>query len=223
MDHLFSAFVSRRTSSDNRQSLGQSSSCGDIRPHPVYISLLKRASFGNRHLPSSVTSDSTRNSELISVVDAQLMQIRAKLASFREQDTQFRERMDSLNDSVSELASRSSLSSFTPSECSDLGSLDEASQEEEEFEQTVGRQSEGYLRASVIGSRHHFNRPENRPLSARCFHIRRATSDPSSMQSHIELPEEEAMETQRHSTYSADQSTNLYPQYDNPEEISTLF
>ena len=216
MDHLFSAFVSRRTSSDYRQR----SSCGDIRPHPVYISLLKRVSFGtNRHLPSTATSDSTRNSELISVVDAQLMQIRAKLASFREQDTQFRERMDSLNDSVSELASRSSLSSFTPSECSDLGSLDEASQEEEEFEQTVGRQSEGYLRASVIGSRHHFNRP----LSARCFHIRRAASDPSSMQSHIELAEEEAMETQRHSTYSADQSTNLYPQYNNPEEISTLF
>ena len=64
------------------------------------------------------------------------MQIREKLAAFREQDTEFRERMGSLSDSVSELtSSRSSLSSFTPSEHSDLGSVDEASKKEEEFEQ----------------------------------------------------------------------------------------
>ena len=153
------------------------------------------------------------NSELVNVVDEQLMQIREKLASFRQQDTQFRERMDSLSGSVSELtSSRSSLSSFTPSEYSDLGSLDEASEGEEEFQpQTVGR-----LKASVTD---HFN-----GLPVRCFHMRQS-SDPSSLHSYIELSEEEteAMETQRHSTYSADQAINLYPQYNKPEEISTLF
>ena len=211
MDHLFSAFVSRRTSRNG---------CGNI-ADPVYVSkkrtLKGAASFGSRHSPSNTSLDRTRNSEIISVVDAQLMQIKEKLAAFREQDNEFRERMGSLSDSVSELtSSRSSLSSFTPSECSDLDSVNEASEEEEKPEQqTVDRQ-----RAFVKSGRDHFTR-----LSARCFHMRRAASDPSSMHSHIELPEEEAeaVETQRHSTYSADQATNLYPQYDNPEKISTLF
>ena len=169
---------------------------------------------------------SKSNSELVDVVDAQLMQIREKLATFREQDSQFRERMDSLSNSVSELTSRSSLSSFTPSECSDLGSLDEASEEEEEFdEQTIGQKAFSdepprLLRlptVRVTGKGYLHRRP-----AVKCFHTRQA-SDPSSMQSHKELPEEEEMETQRYSTYSADQAINLYPQYNNAEEISTLF
>ena len=159
------------------------------------------------------------NSELVNAVDSQLMQIKEELAAFRQQDTQFRERMDSLSGSVSELtSSRSSLSSFTPSECSDLGSLDElASEDEEGFEQqtpqAVGQRVLALTRDKL------YNRPP-----VRCFHLRQS-SDPSSLHSHIELPEEEtkAMETQRCSTYSADQAVNLYPQYNNPEEISTLF
>ena len=156
------------------------------------------------------------SSELINVVDAQLMQIREKLAAFRQQDTQFRERMNSLNGSVSELASQSSISSFTPSECSDLGSLDEVSEEEEEFEQ----QQTVEQRALLTDDRDYgFNRPP-----VRCFHIRQS-SDLSLMYSHMELPEEEAeaIETAQRHTGTADQAINLYPQYNNPEEISTLF
>ena len=176
---------------------------------------LKRASFGSRQSPSSPRT--MNNSELASVVDEQLMQIRQKLAEFREQDTHFRERIDSLTGSVSEIASRSSQSSFTPSECSDLDSLDEFSEEEEEIEQTVGqkafsKQPPPLLRIPTIKVIDVGNRSTN------CFHMRQS-SDPSSLHNHIELPKEEVMETRRHSSYSADQ---VYPQYDNPEEIRTL-
>ena len=211
MDHLFSAFMLRRTRSNSKQN----SSCGDI--PDLYVSkkrMLKRASFDSRYSPSSPSSDrakSMSSSELINVVDAQLMQIREKLAAFRQQDTQFRERMNSLNGSVSELASQSSVSSFTPSECSDLGSLDEVSEtEEEEFKQ----QRTAKQRALLTDDRDHFNRP---PI--KCFHhIRQLqSSDPNLMHSHMKLSEEKAV------PYSADQVINLYPQYNNPEEISTLF
>lgn len=167
---------------------------------------------------------SSSNSELVDDVDYQLTQIREKLAMMREQDLQFRERMESLSTSVSELASRSSLSSFTSSECSDLGSLDEVSEEEEwEEEQTIGQRTfsnERLLRIPTIRvTGRQFNRP---PL--KCLHTRQS-SDPSSMYSHRELPEENeaAIDTQRHSTYSADQAMCLYPQYSNADEISTLF
>jgi len=209
--------MSRR---DSRQN---SASCGDI--PDLYVSkkrTLKKAPFGSRYLLTSPSPDrakSMSNSELVNVVDTQLMQIREKLAALREQDTELRDRMNSLSGSVSELtSSRSSLSNFTPSECSDLGSLDEVSNEEE-LEQ--GRPIIVGQRASVTYDRDHFNRP-----LVRCFHMRQS-SDPSPMHSQIELAipnEEEMWETPRHATtYSPDQTTNLYPQYDNPEEISTLF
>ena len=210
MDHLFNAFVSRKTSR-------RYSSCGD-KPvsNPAYVSrksgTLKRASSGSGH------SDFTKNmnSELLYIVDEQLMQIRENLAKFREQDTQLRERMSSLSDSVSELASRSSLSSFTPSECSNLSSLDELqSCGEDEGEENVFRETVEWQLTTYIKS-------NNQP-PVECCHMKRTTSDPSSMCNHVELPEEEEMETQRHSTYSADQAINLYPQYTHPENISTLF
>jgi len=198
MDQVFSAFVSGK---NNRRN----SSCENI-PNRVYVSkknILKRAaSFGSR-LSLSNPSSANSSFELISIVDAQLMQIKEQLAAFREQDTQFRERMDSLSDSVSELtSSRSSISSIT-----DLGSLDETSKLEDPLED---QNMVGQSRVFVNGGRDRSN------------YIRRTTSDPSSL---YNLPEEEeeAMETQRHSAYSADQAVNLYPQYNNPEEISTLF
>jgi len=210
MENLFSAFVSRRYSNDSQNSRSDDTDqpCTILKKRTWH----RRPSFGRR---SSTNSDPIK---LISIVDAQLMQIKEKLAAFRDQDTQFRERMDSLNDSVSQLTS--SQSSFTPSECSDLGSLDEVyEEEEEELKQQTAGQSKG-KRALVKGNRNHFNQPP----AVRCHYMRRATSDPSLLYSHIELPEEdETMEIQRHSTYSADQAINLYPQYDNPEEISTLF
>jgi len=221
MDHLFSAFMSRRASRESRDSR-QNSSCGDI--PDLYVlkkRTVKRASFGSRYLVTSQNSDcvkSMSNSELINVVDTQLMQIREKLAAFREQDTELRERVNLLGGSVSELTSsrRSSLSNYTPSECSDLGSLDEATigDEEEEFEQQYP-----VIVGQIEADKDHFNRPP-----VRCFHMRQS-SYPSSMYGQIELSDEEEMwETQRHCTYSvAKQSINLYPQYSNPEEISTLF
>ena len=50
-------------------------------------------------------------------IDYLLADIRERLAMFRKQDTEFHERMDSLSNSIGELASRSSLS-LTPSEVS---------------------------------------------------------------------------------------------------------
>ena len=44
-------------------------------------------------------------------IDQRLIQIREKLSMFREQDMEFRERLDSLSNSIDELASRSSLAS----------------------------------------------------------------------------------------------------------------
>jgi len=206
--------MSRRFSGNLGSNSGryrQNSSCDNI-PDQVCVSkkrMLKRAaSFCGRNLLSSAES-SASNSELINIVDAQLMQIKEKLAAFREQDTKFRERMDLLSDSVSELSSsRSSISSFTPSDCSNLGSLDEAQRELPEEENSLEKQTVAFFK----GSRDRFN------------YMRRATSDPSSLYSHIELPEEETMETERpHSTCSTNQAVNVYPQYNNPDEISTLF
>jgi len=233
MDTIISAFSFRRHSTPEKPF----SSCDDL--PELYASSRKRRNSkvisSSRYSPPSPSpltnahsmdrAKSKSNSELVNDVDYQLAQIREKLAMMREQDLQFRERMDSLSTSVSEIASRSSLSSFTPSECSDLGSLDEASEEEEyEEEQTIGQRTfsnERLLRIPTIRvtGRPHFNRP---PI--KCVHMRQS-SDPSSMYSHPELPEEnaEAFETQRHSTYSADQAMCLYPQYNNAEEISTLF
>ena len=213
MDRLFNALMARRTSGrDNRR---RNSSCGDI--PDLYISkkrALKRTSFCSRHSPPSPNSDrakSMSNSERVNDVDELLIQIRKKLAAFREQDTQFRERMNSLTGSVSELTlSRSSLSSFTPSECSDLGSLDEVSEDEESEQQTVGQ------RVFVPDK---FNQPPARSTS---FHVRQL-SDP--LHSHAELPEKEAeeLETQSQSKNSATRAISGYPQNNNPEEISTLF
>ena len=223
---LFSAFLPRR-SSDNRQS----SSCGDI--PDLYISKSiskKRHSDNGALLPPSDRAKSTSNSELVNVVDEQLMEIREKLAAFRDQDTQFRERINLLSNSVGELVSaRSSLDSFTPSEYSDLDSLDEASKEKEEFQQqTLGQRTFSdeppeLLRCiptvRVIGCRDHFNQP-----FAGCFQMRRATSDPISIHSQIAENAGTTETTQMRSTYSAEAiHRHLYPQYNNPEEISTLF
>jgi len=96
------------------------------------------------------------NSELINTVDLQLMQIREDLAAFCQQYIWFRERLDSLNGSVNKLTlSQSNLSSYT-SDCSNIGSLDE---NEEFFEQTTVRQSEGQrARQLVKGSKDHFKK-----------------------------------------------------------------
>ena len=230
MDTIFSTMSFRRHSTPAKPF----SSCGDL---PELYTGKKRKNSkvipASRYSPprqSPLTSvqsmdraKSRSNDELVNDVDCQLTQIREKLAMMREQDLQFRDRMDSLSSSVSELASRSSLSSFTSSECSDLGSLDEVSEEEEcEEEQTIGQRTfsnERLLRIPTIRGRPQFSR-----LPIKCIHTRQS-SDPSSMYSHPELPEEnaEATNSQRHSTYSADQAMCLYPQYNNSEEISTMF
>ena len=154
------------------------------------------------------------NSELINSVDEQLMQIREKLAAFREQDTRIRERMDSLNSSVSDLASQTSLSSPTPS-CSDLSSLDgEAMQDkEEEFEPleqsgTFSSEPQIFCIPTIIVTECKDQPP------VRSLHMRRSLSHSSTM-NYLQLPEE-----RRHSAPSA--VTSLYPQYSNPEEINTL-
>lgn len=231
MDTIFSTMSFRRHSTPAKPF----SSCGDLQE--LYSSNKKRKNSkvipASRYSPPSQSpltnvhsmdrAKSRSNDELVNDVDCQLTQIREKLAMMREQDSQFRERMDSLSNSVSELSSRSSLSSFTSSECSDLGSLDEVSEEEEcEEELTIGQRTfsnERLLRIPTIRGRPQFSR-----LPVKCLHTRQS-SDPSSMYSHPELPEEnaEANETQRHSTYSADQAMCLYPQYNNAEEISTMF
>ena len=217
MDHLFSAFMTRQTSSNSR--LKTSSSCGDIpgiyaSKKRLVLKQLKPAIF--RCSPAS--SDHTKsksNSELINIVDEQLMQIRENLAAFRNQDVQFRERIDLLSDSVSELASQSSLSSFTSSECSDLNSLGGASNSEDE-ELDQANESHPLPTVRVTECMDDFDQPP-----VRFFNMRRAISDPNSV--HIQLPEQ-TMEAQRRRKYLTEQATDdLYIQYNNPQEISTFF
>jgi len=204
MDHLFNALVSRRTSAPCAIN-EQDSSC-------TMKKMLKRASFA-----ICSRSCAKNNAELANVMDEQLMQIRERLAEFREQDSHFRERIDSLSGSVSELSSRSS---FTPSECSDLGSMDEFSKEEEENEHSLCQKasSSNFSGLSRIPTVRVTGAGNSNNTPVKCFHMRQS-SDPSSLYNVIQLPKEEVMETRRHSSYSADR---VYPQYDNPEEISTL-
>ena len=60
----------------------------------------------------SMDRSKSRSSELVNSLDRQLAEIREKLAMLQEQDADFHERMDSLSNSIGELASRSSLNSF---------------------------------------------------------------------------------------------------------------
>lgn len=218
MDHLFNVFTLRWADNDIRQSR----SCGDI--PDLYTSKkkrsLKRALFGSR-CSASPSFERTMSNELMNSVDAQLMQIREKLAAFREQDTRIRERMDSLSSSVSELTSQSSQSgSPTLSECSDLGTLDDEAMLEE-FEQrkqrAFSREPHIFCIPTVIVTE---CKDDFDQTPVRSLHMRRVTLHSSKM-SYLRLPEEI-----RHSTPSANQlQVNLYPNYnvDNPEEISTLF
>ena len=214
MEHLFNAFVSRRTSTVSRRS-----SC-DNAPD-LYTSknkmVKRRISFGSRQTPSS---PSLSNTELVNIMDEQLLQIREKLAEFREQDNYIRERMDSLSDSVSELSSRrSSLSlSSTSSECSDLDWLDEISEEEESDSENVGQEalsSEPRIPTVKSAARNHFRR---QPVI--CFRKRRSSYPSSPLRSSIELSEAASPAVRRHSTPAY---PHMYPQYNNPEDISTLF
>jgi len=205
MDHLFYAFMSRRVSTP--------SFCDDMPGLYKKKRIQKRASLGclisSRLCPSSDHAKGI--SELENVMDEQLMQIREKIAAFRQQDAQLRERLNSLSDSVNKLTSRSSVSS-SPSECSDLDSLDEVSEaeelEESEKQTTVFTDNSLLIPITTeVSSSSHFNR-----APVRCFHTRQS-SDPSSLHSCVELPGEEVIETRtRHSTYSTDQAINLYAQ-----------
>ena len=67
-------------------------------------------------------------------IDQRLIQIREQLSTFREQDMEFRERLDSLNNSIDELASRSSLAS---SEVSDLMMPSDDAAEEHHYEDNL--------------------------------------------------------------------------------------
>lgn len=73
---------------------------------------------------------SRSSSELLNTFDCQLAEIRAKLAMFREQDTDFRERMDSLSNSIGELASNCSLA---PSDNISVASADLMIDEEQNY------------------------------------------------------------------------------------------
>ena len=59
----------------------------------------------------SSKSKSRTSSHALDDLDRQLVQIKQKLSIFREQDMEFRERLDSLSYSIDELASRSSIAS----------------------------------------------------------------------------------------------------------------
>ena len=228
MDHLFSAFLPRWTSHNSKQN----ASCGDI-PDLFNSTQAKKRhggtleGFDNEYsLTTSLDrAKSMSNTDLANDVDEQLMQIKEKLSAFREQDNQFRERIKLLSNSVTELSSRSSLNSFTPSEYSNLDSMDEASNGGEEFEQQTTRafsnEPSKLLRVPTVrvtGCGDHFKRQS----SVGCFHMRRATSDPISI--HSLLSEEaQTIETTQLRSSRSTEAINLYPQYDNTKEISTLF
>ena len=67
-------------------------------------------------------------------IDQRLLQIRKKLSMFREQDMEFRERLDSLSNSIDELASRSSLASDSLEDSDD--DIDECRYKDDD--QTIG-------------------------------------------------------------------------------------
>ena len=85
----------------------------------------------------SLDRSKSRSSELVNSLDRQLAEIREKLAMLQEQDTDFHERIDSLSNSIGELASRSSLNSFGSelSEASGAASDGMLSDEDEDSEE----------------------------------------------------------------------------------------
>lgn len=83
-----------------------------VTPWPKFLSpnLLRPKSPGLTKSRSS--SELANSAESVNTVDCQLAKIRETLALFREQDMEFRERMDSLSSSIDELASRTSMASL---------------------------------------------------------------------------------------------------------------
>lgn len=78
---------------------------------------------------------SRSSSELANDIDCQLAEIKEKLTKFREQDAEFHERMDSLNHSIGELASRTSLNSSAPSDVYAASNFTDEDDSEDEVEQ----------------------------------------------------------------------------------------
>ena len=78
---------------------------------------------------------SRSSSDLANDFDYQLAEIKEKLAKFRKQDAEFHERMDSLNHSIGELASRASSTPSHVSADSNLSIYEDDSEEEVEHEQ----------------------------------------------------------------------------------------
>ena len=127
MDSLLTVFTKFKGKRKRRTKL--SFSCNDLsKIKSGYneldtIKQLKRhskdSSFPPKYLSSGSSAESMDGaksksaSDLVMIIDIQLAEIREKLAMFREQDIDFHRRMDSLNNSISELAS------LTTSEASD--------------------------------------------------------------------------------------------------------
>jgi len=208
------SFLTVLTRSKGKQSL----SCGDL---SAIDSLSEYDHHSKRHslrdtffptlkprFPRSMNRTISRSSdELATDFDCQLAEIREKLAMFREQDIKFRKRMDSLGNSISELASRSSLNSLTPSEtstasnCDDLMIFKDNTNEESYYkeEQTSIMSSFSSEVLNCIPTIEITNECYKRGLE------RRRSSDPT-MHEAARLLKSSMAEPQRHSMYSLDRA-----------------
>lgn len=164
------AFLSVFSISKGKQSL----SCGDIpaltsaKERRVQFDMKQRRSLKPEELfrprfmrPKSPLircskSRKQSGSNALDDIDRQLVQIKQKLSIFRDQDMEFRERLDSLSNSIDELASRSSIGSILSEASidSDLGiaqddddddasSIDEEENCEDDIEMAIKNMSAG--------------------------------------------------------------------------------
>ena len=105
----------------------------------------RRRFLTSEYSDQSLDRAKSKSSELVNALDDQLAEIREKLAMLREQDIDFHERMDSLSNSIGEVASQSSLSSFgsalsEASEAASDGIPDDADENAEEKNYTEDEQ-----------------------------------------------------------------------------------
>lgn len=203
----------------------QSLSCGDLSTLDSFSEYDHRDSkrhsrdtFFPRFLrPKSLRSMdrtmSKSSNELVNDFDCQLAEIREKLAMFREQDMKFRERIDSLSNSIGELASRSSLTPSEPSIGSDCGDLmlfnDDDEEQNYKEEQTVDNRITASFSSEVLNCI-----PTIKVTSYKRRLERRRSSDPTAHEA-VKLL---MAEPQRHSMYYSINQAYSY----SSEEISTI-
>ena len=142
-----------------------------MRPKSPLIHSMERGAKKRTPRPASTPLD-------LDDIDQRLIQIRGQLSMFREQDMEFRERLDSLSNSIDELASRSSLAS---SEVSDVTMPSDDAAEEHDYKDNFEDDDQAiendFKRLSMSLSTEVLNSIPS--ITVTCYKICRQSSDPS--------------------------------------------